>query len=433
MKPRQRYKARFQNLERVARKVTSSIDIGDILEIIRDEAKATIPRAREVCLLVFDPEASNYTRPLHCGVFQDRLNCQLCKRGRETVQKAVQSPARFQCADYQDSDRCLHCSLAKKYGVRPSSSGAGGPAGKHADPEKDRRPCNIALPIYDNGKPLAVLEVIAREEQVFDELDVVLLEDLARLATNAIVNARRHWQMAREKLSLDQILDRLRPFVPQTVQRIVEKDPEEPFLGKRDEDVSLLFLDVAGYTRISEALTREKVNFIIEKYFSAFLDVIYQHGGDINETAGDGLMVIFMGPEQENALNAAQASLEIRRRTLEINEELAGRFLPLEVNMGINSGTVSLGMSRFEGKAGTRMTFTASGPATNLAARIAAAARNGDILAGPETARRIQAAVRVHDRGLMKFKNVRERVRVFSLLGPARPAREKAAAAAEPS
>jgi class 3 adenylate cyclase len=191
-----------------------------------------------------------------------------------------------------------------------------------------------------------------------------------------------------------------------------------PSLQKRDVDVSILFLDVAGYTRISESLTREKVNFIIEKYFSSFLDVIYAHGGDINETAGDGLMVIFQGAKLKNALNAAKAALDIRSRTMEINKELEGRFEPIDVNMGINSGVASVGMTRFHGAAGTRMTFTATGPATNLAARIASAATDGDILVGPETARRIKKEVTLYDRGVMHFKNVKEGIRVLSLARP---------------
>ncbi|NIR16028.1 MAG: adenylate/guanylate cyclase domain-containing protein [Desulfobacterales bacterium] len=258
--------------------------------------------------------------------------------------------------------------------------------------------------------------MIAKEGHSFDELDITLLKDLADLATNAIVNTRNHWRVAQEKLNMDQILTHLRPFVPETVQRIVEKDPSAPSLDKRDVDVSVLFLDVAGYTKISESLTQEKVNFIIEKYFSSFLDLIYTHGGDINETAGDGLMVIFQGTPQENALDASRSALEIRKRTIEINDELKGRFQPIDVNMGINSGVASVGMTRFHGAAGTRMTFTATGPVTNLAARIAAAATEGDILVGPETAKRIKKEIPMHDRGPKSFKNVKGKVTVYSLI-----------------
>jgi class 3 adenylate cyclase len=183
-------------------------------------------------------------------------------------------------------------------------------------------------------------------------------------------------------------------------------------------DVSILFLDIAGYSRISESLSRQKVTFIIEKYFSSYLDVIYQWGGDINETAGDGLMVIFRGEPEENAFNAVRAALDIHKRTVEINDELESRFEPVEVNMGINSGEASVGMTKFHGTAGTRMTFTATGPVTNLAARIASKATNGDILVGRETAKRIEAEISLYDRGVKRFKNLKGKHQVFSLLRP---------------
>jgi class 3 adenylate cyclase len=386
------YKKRFENIFRVAKKVTSSLDIGDILEIIRDEAKITIPHAREACLLMFDPEALRYTRPLHCAVYKNRINCQLCKRGRETIKGALARPMTLRCAFQQSGNL--------------SSQAA----------SSDDSICEVALPIYDGQQPLAVLDVIAKEGRGFDQRDLMLLKDLADLATNAIVNTRKHWKVAQEKLNLDQILVHLRPFVPETVQKIIEKNPAMPSLEKRDMDVSILFLDVAGYTKISETLTQEKVNFIIEKYFSSFLDIIYANQGDINETAGDGLMVIFQGTERENALNASRAALNIHARTTEIRNELEGRFEPIQVNMGINSGIASVGMTRFRGAAGTRMTFTASGAATNLAARIASAAAGGDVLIGPETAGRIKDEINFFDRGLMNFKNVKGEVRVYSLI-----------------
>jgi class 3 adenylate cyclase len=412
MEAKELYRERFENLFRVARRVTSSLNIGDILEFIRDEAKVTLPHAAEACLLIFDPDAARYTRPLHCGVYKDRLNCQLCKRGRDTIQKAILGHPTLQRALSADQRKCGDCEVGRETPKTSEAGENGAPQGSIT------RPCDIALPIYDDDKPLAVLEIIAREGHSFTEKDVILLKDLTDLATNAIVNARRHWKMAQEKLSMDQILAHLRPFVPETVKRIVEKDPSAPLLGKRDLDISVLFLDVAGYTKISENLTREKVNFIIEKYFSNFLDVIYNFEGDINETAGDGLMVIFQGDKEKNGLDACRAALAIRERTLEINKELDGRFEPIHVNMGINSGIASVGMTKFSGAAGTRMTFTATGPVTNLAARIAAAATEGDILAGPETAARIQKEIPLYDQGPMEFKNVKEKVQVFSLVRP---------------
>jgi len=386
------YKERFENLFRVAKKITSCLNIGDILEIIRDEVKITIPYAREACLILVDPEAPAYTRPLHCTMQLENVNCHMCKRGRTVVAKALGEPLTFHCSIDPDGSSAL------------------------AAAECDTDICEIALPIYDGVEPLAVLNVVTEKGHVLHEKDVVMLTDLADLATNTLINAKKYSKMASEKLTLERILSHIRPFVPQTVRRIVERDPDFPALGHQQIDVSILFLDVADYTRISENLTQDKVNFIIEKYFSSFLDAIYSHEGDVNETAGDGLMAIFQGDEATNALQAVSAALEIRRRAREINDELRGLFYPIVVNMAINSGKASVGANRFQGASGARTTFTASGPVTNLAARLASAATEGDILVGPETALRIQGAMTLFDRGHMNFKNISGPVHVFSIV-----------------
>lgn len=387
------YRHRFENIFRVAKKLTSSLNIGDVLEIIRDEAKSSISDLQEACLLVIDPEAEYYTRPLHCAVEKQRINCQLCKRGKGTVSVALNRGATAMC-------------------FLPSDAADGSPI-ETAVPEGLSE---IVVPIYHEGKPMAVLHAIAAPGSTLDEKDLVVLQDLAEIAANVIENARGYWKISQEKLTVDSILKHLRPFVPSTVQRIVERNPDAPGLEKTDSHVSVLFLDVAGYTRISETQTREKVNFIIEKYFSSFLDIIYARGGDINETAGDGLMVIFQDSAQQAAVNAVLASLEIRQKTEEINRELKNRFPPVEINMGINSGIASVGMSKFEGSTGTRMTFTATGPVTNLAARIAGAANHGDILVGPQTAEYVDDDIPLYPRGLMTFKNVKEQIPVYSLV-----------------
>ncbi len=387
------YKRRFENLFRVALKITSSLNISDILETLRDEAKVSIPHLQEACLLLVDPEAANYTRPLHCAMSKSSINCQLCKRGKSTITASIDNPAPYLCMISGESGS----------EILPSSIPIGGLL-------------EVAIPVYHEGKPLAVLNAVAGENTPITEEDLVLLKDLTDLASNVITNARSHWQMSKQKMTLDRILGHLRPFVPQTVQNIVEKNPDAPLLDKIETEITVLFLDVAGYTKISESLNQDQVNFIIEKYFSSFLDILYEHSGDINETAGDGLMVIFQGDPVETAMNAARAALAIRRRTNEINEELSGRFQPIDINMGINSGVASVGMSRFQGKAGTRMTFTASGAVTNLAARLASGATNGDILIGPETVSRIGDRMVFYDRGLMRFKNVSAETQVYSLL-----------------
>ena len=89
------------------------------------------------------------------------------------------------------------------------------------------------------------------------------------------------------------------------------------------------------------------------------------------------------------------------------------------MHMGINSGMALVGSTRFEGLRGTRWTFTASGPVTNLAARLASIAAAGQILTGPETVRRLGKRYRLTRLGREHLKNIAEAVDIYHVLGPA--------------
>jgi class 3 adenylate cyclase len=215
---------------------------------------------------------------------------------------------------------------------------------------------------------------------------------------------------------LEQAKAHLSKFVPQSVQRLIDTNPEALALDKHETDVSVLFLDIAGYTNMSEALDQAKVSYLVERYFSSFLDDIYANHGDINETAGDGLMIIFQDPDATtHAVQAARTALAIRDKTAQINADHQGTFEPVQVNIGINSGVASVGSSKFEGLTGARWTYTASGAVTNLAARLAAFAADGAVVVGPETARRIQDRFALEALGVRALRNISEPVSLFRL------------------
>lgn len=178
----------------------------------------------------------------------------------------------------------------------------------------------------------------------------------------------------------------------------------------------MLFLDLEGYSQLFDELPREEIGRVIEKLFSAFIDPIHRFGGDINETAGDGLMIIFSGQDPaKNAFNAVSAALDIQHQIPGLVAEMGPDYPPLVVNMGLASGTALLGTARFTGASQTRTTYTATGQVTNLAARLAAASSGGDILLGPATRERIGDYWPVFDRGEMEIKGLSQPVRIWSM------------------
>jgi class 3 adenylate cyclase len=195
------------------------------------------------------------------------------------------------------------------------------------------------------------------------------------------------------------------------VRELIEESPDASSLEKREADVTVLFADITGYTRLSSALPAEALDALVERYFGAFLDEIVRHGGDVNETAGDGLMVIFH--EGEHARAAVEAARAIHWRTDELNVELAGQSDPIAMHIGINTGPALLGATKIEGRAGTRWTYTASGLTTSIAARLAAEASGGEIVISDTTRDRLDAEVELDDLGARPLKNVERPVRLF--------------------
>ncbi len=94
---------------------------------------------------------------------------------------------------------------------------------------------------------------------------------------------------------------------------------------------------------------------------------------------------------------------------------LQGRFDPLRMHIGVNTGPALLGATKIEGRAGTRWTYTASGMTTNIAARLAALAEGGEIVLSEETCGRLGADVAPEDMGPRELKGVERAVRVLRL------------------
>jgi class 3 adenylate cyclase len=215
---------------------------------------------------------------------------------------------------------------------------------------------------------------------------------------------------------LESVKENLSKFVPVTVSRMIEKSPTNTIPESRQQDLSVLFLDIEGYTKLCEKLGSSQTNEVIEKHFSVFMDAIYANNGDVNETAGDGLMVLFLNEDkQASALEAVNTALSIRKETARIWEKCSGLYRQLDINMGINSGQALVGAAKFETYSGSRWTYTARGRLTNVAARIGALATGGSIYLSKTTADRIKDHFSPVSKGKFKLKNVSEEVEIFEL------------------
>ncbi|HKW95593.1 MAG TPA: adenylate/guanylate cyclase domain-containing protein [Methylomirabilota bacterium] len=184
---------------------------------------------------------------------------------------------------------------------------------------------------------------------------------------------------------------------------------------KVPREVAALFIDVEGCTRLCEDLSPREMNTLLETYFSEFLDVVRVAGGEVTEVMGDGLLALFEVPDARlAALAALGAALGVRRRTARLNGRRP-RHDPVTVNMGLNAGEAFVGFTRLRGRSGERWVYAATGPVTNVAARLAALAHGGQILATRETAALLSTACVCRSLGPHVLKNVTRPVEVVEI------------------
>lgn len=387
------FEERFHVQQDLIRKTASLMEVNEIIEMVREELRTLIPNAMEVCILLIDPDAKKYTRPLQCALYERPVDCQSCKRNRPAVQKAIER---------------------KRAVVIPKSEPV-----KRPDNSMVSIGFECAMPVFVEEKVLAAVSVVIQPMTRFSRRDFFLIRDVAEILGTFILNAKRQWEMTQEKIRISRMLANLSPFVPESVRHMADKNPDFLTREKERKEISVLFLDLEGYTMLSASRPEVEVNAIIEKMFSSFVDPIHRSHGDINETAGDALMILFKDHDPKtNAINSVKAAFEIMEQNRIINQSLPKDMDLIDVNIGINSGSALVGMTRFTGTLDTRMTFTATGSITNIASRLSDHARGGDILIGKETKKMIQDLWPVYDRGTVSLKGISTPFQIFSLFQP---------------
>jgi class 3 adenylate cyclase len=180
-----------------------------------------------------------------------------------------------------------------------------------------------------------------------------------------------------------------------------------------------MFVDIEGCTRLCEDLPPTEMTKIIETYFARYLDIVREAGGEVTEVLGDGLVALFEGRSlRENATRAIGAALRIREATHELNARVGRRHDPIVVNIGLNAGKASVGITRLRGKSGERWFYAATGPVTNIAARLCTLATGGQILVSGTVAELVSGPYQLRPLGLRTLKNVGRPVEVFEVREP---------------
>lgn len=180
-----------------------------------------------------------------------------------------------------------------------------------------------------------------------------------------------YWERKRLEEQKDKI--RIKTFFeryvnPKIIDELLQQKKLE-LSGKRQQ-VTIFFMDIRGFTKLSERLAPEKVVAILNRYFDISTSILFKHDGTVDKFVGDAVMALFNAPTnvKNHELKAVRAAFAIQQA---INEW--GR---IDVGIGIHTGEAVIGNIGSHHK----MDYTAIGDAVNTAARLEGQTKAGEIL-----------------------------------------------------
>jgi adenylate cyclase len=226
---------------------------------------------------------------------------------------------------------------------------------------------------------LTIVESARRVERGDYEhsVSVDLSDEIGELASTFNNMTKGLAERDRVRAELERV-GRLKRFLsPQVVELIVSSGGEDVLASHR-RDITAVFCDLRGFTAFGEEAEPEEVMGVLHAYHDALGPLVFRYEGTIGSFAGDGVMLFFNDPLPfpDHAARAVRLGVAMRQQVGELTESWRQRGHSLGFGVGIAMGFATLGKIGFEG----RFDYTAIGTVTNLAARLCAEARDGQIL-----------------------------------------------------
>src|SRR5437867_11785678 len=209
-------------------------------------------------------------------------------------------------------------------------------------------------------------------------------------------------------------LSRLKRFFsPQLAELSLAGGADDPLKTHRRE-VTVVFLDLRGFTAFAETAEPEEVMGVLREYHAAMGQAIVKHEGTLERFTGDGMMIFFNDPlpVPDAAERAVRMALAMRERVDELLVRWRKRGYDLDFGVGIAPGYATIGAIGFEG----RMDYGAIGTVTNMAARLCGEARPRQILVPQRVLGAVEALVEAEELGGLTLKGFSKPVPAFNLL-----------------
>ncbi|MBV8590687.1 MAG: HAMP domain-containing protein, partial [Acetobacteraceae bacterium] len=208
-------------------------------------------------------------------------------------------------------------------------------------------------------------------------------------------------------------ISRLKRFLAPQVAELVEGSREEALLDSHRADVVVVFCDLRGFTAFAGTADPDEVMGLLQAYYEALGAIITKYEATLTCFMADGLMLLLNAPvpRPEPALLGIRMVLEMQAAVQDLIVRWRARGYAIGFGVGLAKGTATVGRIGYEG----RLDYTAIGSVVNLASRLCASARDGQILIDPAAAAEIRHAVPLVALGTRSLRGFAEAVAVFSV------------------
>ncbi len=203
---------------------------------------------------------------------------------------------------------------------------------------------------------------------------------------------------------------------PQVVSKILDGGEESIKLGGERRFISVLFVDIRGFTPLSEKCEPEEVVDILNQYLDLTSRSIFNNLGMLDKFIGDATMAVFNAPLdlEDHAFRSLQAAWEMKQGADALHKDILEKFgQSVQFGIGVNTGYAVVGNIGSK----TRMDYTAIGDTVNISARLESNAKPGQILLSESTYELVKDKVSVIELGEINVKGKEQIITVYELTG----------------
>jgi signal transduction histidine kinase/class 3 adenylate cyclase len=237
----------------------------------------------------------------------------------------------------------------------------------------------------------------------FDELEL-----LARVGN--LIRAR-----AQERQLIQLQKEKIARFLPRNLADMIISGEHEDFLKGHRREITVVFIDLRGFTAFVEKTDPEEVMTILRDYQTVMGHLVSDYGGTLERFVGDAVMVYFNDPLpcHNHAQQAVKMAIAMRQAINSLQQEWKQRGIQLGAGIGIATGYATIGAVGFK----DRLDYAAIGPVTNLAARLCSEAQHGQILVSDRVLPLVKDLIKAEPMGELALKGIEKPVAVSQVVG----------------